>query len=111
MIWKMFLKIKPAILINNEQLKLENKKQWKSYFINKSITIKIIDLQQLDKKSERISFVQDINSFRNNQFYIQYLRRFNLSSKVDKKIDWLEKIRNEEFIIREEYPSLLQSSL
>jgi hypothetical protein len=42
-VWKLFLKIKPTILINIGWLKLKNKKQWKRYFINKSITIKISD--------------------------------------------------------------------
>jgi hypothetical protein len=36
------------------------------------------------------------------------MRKFNLSSKIVKKITWMEKIRNDEFNTKEEYSSLHQ---
>jgi CHAT domain-containing protein len=58
---------------------------------------------KLNKVSDTITFVEDLNVQRNNKFYIQLLIFYGINHKAEKIYAWLSKIRKRDFIFMEEY--------
>jgi hypothetical protein len=70
--------------MNGDWVKLASKKRWKNYYIDHCISIKMNNWYQLEKFADRLIFVKSIDSFRKILLSIQFMKKFNMNSKLEK---------------------------
>jgi hypothetical protein len=96
--WLKLLKMNPTILINGKWEKISKCKKWKNYFWNRAVCLKFSDWNKLWGIADLISFMTNIDSSRNDEIYLEMLKRFKLDGKVKKMKNWLKEVRKNCFI-------------
>jgi hypothetical protein len=91
--WLKLIKKKPTVLIDGKWIKICKCKKWKDYFWNRVICLKFSDWFKLWEFADVISFVTSIDSSRNDDIYLEMMKRFKLDGKEKKIEEWLKKVR------------------
>jgi hypothetical protein len=95
--WLKLIKMKPTILIDGNWVKIYKSKKWKGYFWNRIICLKFSDWFKLWEMAEMISFVTSIDSSRNDDIYLEIMKKYKLDGKIKKIENWLKEIRKNFF--------------
>jgi hypothetical protein len=96
--WKKFSKLKPKVKHEDSWCSVDSIEKFKGFNYNKKIKLDLDSWFKLKKVAGVVSFVQNIDSSRNNAIYLEFMKCIGICSKVRKCENWLKEIRRKSFI-------------